>query len=98
MGGHRRARDLLGFILIDLNILNEKLAPAGLSARLTKQDDFRVEIVALDGRVGAYEKFLVGSHFMGRLFNEFVPLEWIAESLASHVQGLEPQSSATLLA
>jgi len=71
--------NLMIIVVIDKKVIEEKLSRAGISLKLTAEwDRFPMELIGLSSNDG---KALIGGHFFGRLFYEFLSLDWFLDEM-----------------
>jgi len=71
---------LMILVAIDIKLIEEKLSREGISIKLTAEwDRFPVELTSLGSKTG--NKSLIGGHFFGRLFYEFLSLDWLLDEM-----------------
>lgn len=88
--------ELLVFVAVDFEIIAEKLLSAGLSVKWNPNPDWSSEsyLEASNVKAGAtFEKLLIGGHFLGRLFTEFLSLDWTLQSIIDRVSKSESERS-----
>lgn len=72
--------NLMIIVAIDTKVIEEKLSRQGISIKLTAEwDRFPVELTGLGSNAG--NKSLMGGHFFGRLFFEFLSLDWLLDEM-----------------
>jgi len=72
--------NLMIIVAIDTKVIEEKLSREGISIKLTAEwDRFPVELTSLGSKAG--NKSLIGGHFFGRLFYEFLSLDWLLDEM-----------------
>lgn len=72
--------NLMIFVAIDIKLIEEKLSREGISIKLTAEwDKFPVELTSLGS--DARNKLLIGGHFFGRLFYEFLSMDWLLDEM-----------------
>ena len=72
--------NLMIIVAIDTKVIEEKLSREGISIKLTAEwDRFPVELTSLGSK--ARNKSLIGGHFFGRLFYEFLSLDWLLDEM-----------------
>jgi hypothetical protein len=74
----------LGIIVAaDTRVIEEKLSCEGISLKITAEwNKFPVELTGLGSNAGnKNNKMLVGGHFFGRLFYEFLSMDWLLDEV-----------------
>jgi len=72
--------NLMIIVAIDTKVMEEKLSREGISIKLTAEwDRFPVELTSPGSNAG--KKSLIGGHFFGRLFYEFLSLDWLLDEM-----------------
>jgi hypothetical protein len=74
---------LMIIIAADTKVIEEKVSRQGISIKITGEwNKFPIEITDLgsDGR-NKSNKSLVGGHFFGRLFYEFLSMDWLMDEI-----------------
>jgi hypothetical protein len=69
--------ELLIYVVIDMDRVNEILAPHGLSARLSDRDHFSWQIVASADEEDSWH---ISWHMVERLAGEFLRLDWLLDN------------------
>jgi hypothetical protein len=69
--------ELLIYVVINMERVNELLVSYGLSARLSDRDHFSWEIIPTADEKGSW---YISSHMVGRLAGEFLRLDWLLEN------------------
>jgi hypothetical protein len=69
--------ELLIYVVIDMERVNDILASHGLAAKLSDRDHFSWKIVPLADEEGSW---YISSHMIGRLAGEFVRLDWLLDN------------------
>ena len=88
--------ELIILIAVDYEAIEQKLLTAGLSMKWNSQPDWfyesYVEINSLKPNP-VFTKMLIGGHFLGRLFTEFLSLDWTVQSIIDRVNKIESKNS-----
>ena len=72
--------NLMIIVAIDTKVIEEKLSREGITIKLTAEwDRFPVELTSLSSDAG--NKSLIGGHLFGRLFYEFLSLDWLLDEM-----------------
>jgi hypothetical protein len=72
---------LVLIVAVETKSLEDKLSPHGISVTITGEwDRFPIELTC-NGLDTEPDKSLIGGHFFGRLFYEFLSLDWMLEEL-----------------
>lgn len=75
---------LMLIVAIETSIIEDKLSTHGISVKITGEwNRFPIELTG-KGADTQPNKSLVGGHFFGRLFYEFLSLDWLLEELLYH--------------
>ncbi len=71
--------ELFIIVLANLGVIEKKLQSHGLSVNFDAGKPFPLEITPKEANnIG---KYLVGRHFLGRLFSEFISLDWFLDEI-----------------
>jgi len=72
---------LMLIVAVETRVIEDKLSRYGISVRITGEwNRFPIELTDIEAGTGSY-KSLVGGHFFGRLFYEFLSLDWVLDEL-----------------
>lgn len=71
------AGDLVIVILASFEVIQHRIKSYGGSLKFDLQKDFALEITDMGGT----GKHLISKHFLGRLFHEFISLEWLLDEI-----------------
>jgi len=87
---------LIILIAVDYEVIQQKLLSAGLSMKYNPHPDWSSESYLEVSNVksnSAFTGLLIGGHFFGRLFTEFLSLDWTIQSIIDRVIRIESKYS-----
>ncbi len=88
--------ELIILVAVDYEVIQQKLLSAGLSMKYNPHPDWSsesyLEISNTKPNPG-FTKLLIGGHYFGRLFTEFLSLDWIIQSIIDRVSRIESKYS-----
>ncbi|MBA7651490.1 hypothetical protein ES703_59309 [subsurface metagenome] len=72
---------LMLLLVVETKVIEDRLSSHGISVKITNGwTKFPIELTDIEAVEGA-NKSLVGGHFFGRLFYEFLSLDWLLEEM-----------------
>ena len=75
--------------IVNHKIIQDRLRTHGLSIRFTLENEFALEISHEDPKI--LDKNLISRHFFGRLFSEFLSLDWLITEIITLCAATERQ-------
>lgn len=82
-------------ILVDSGVITRKLGSQGLEVELLSDEDCAFEIRRREYSTGGRRPFRIGRHLFGRVFAEFVSLDWLLQEIVDKMQRLEAALEVT---
>ena len=84
--------ELIILIAVDYEVIQQKLLSVGLSMKYNPDPDWSLESYIEISDVNSnseFKKILIGGHFFGRLFTEFLSLNWFIQSIIDRMKSIE---------
>ncbi len=84
------------FVIVNHEVLERRLFSRGLSLKYNPNPNWNVESYLEVSMISPSPKFtqmMIGGHFFGRAFTEFLSLEWMVDLIAYRVRLVNEQRS-----
>ena len=82
-------------ILVDCEVMKRKLEAKGLEMKVLSDEDSIIEIHSLDHRKDEIGYLRISRHLFGRLFAEFISLEWLLDEIIYGAENMQVEFEAS---